>query len=128
MDNNIETIKNKCDLIAITYDLPVFFFNTGGKVVYENLNNHLLNPIYENQKENFFNPLNFRPSREYHFPVIRKSVYSEKYILISIFNNQSFKGTIIIGPSIAYPLSEDRISGIVNDSHAFFYREKVFHY
>jgi AraC-like DNA-binding protein len=128
MNNIIEIIQNKCDLIATTYDLPVFFFNPGGEVVYENLYKHLLNPIYENQTEKFFNPLNFKPSREYRFPVIRKSVYSEKYILISIFNNHTFKGTVIIGPSLAYPISEDRISGIVNDSRAFFYRQKVFKY
>jgi AraC-like DNA-binding protein len=123
-----ETIKNRCHLVVKTFDLPVFFINPDGKVIYENLNNHTVNPLYENQKEKFFNPMNFIPSKEYRFPVIRKSVFSEKYILISVFNNELFEGTVITGPSLSFPLSEDRISGIINDTRAFFIRDKVFNY
>lgn len=128
MNTYSESIKNRCNLVADTFDLPVFFINPDGTVVYENLKNHSLNPLYENQKEKFFNPLNFDASEEYHFPVIRKTVFSEKYILISVFNNHVLEGTVIAGPALSFPLSEDRISGIINDSRAFFYREKVLHY
>jgi AraC-like DNA-binding protein len=124
----METIKNRCNLVADTFELPVFFINPDGKVIYENLKNQLLNPLYENQKEKFFNPLRFDASQEHLFPVIRKSVFSEKYILISVFKNKVLEGTVITGPSLSFPLSEDRISGIINDSRAFFYRKKVFQY
>lgn len=128
MNSYSENIKNSCNLVVGTFDLPVFFINPDGKIVYENLKNQLLNPLYENQKDKFFNPLNFDASVEYHFPVIRKSLFTEKYILISVFNNQVFEGTVIVGPTLSFPLSEDRISGIINDSRAFFYREKVVQY
>jgi YesN/AraC family two-component response regulator len=128
MSTYFESINDMCNLVAETFDIPVFFINSKGKVIYENLRNRSLNPLYENQKEKFFNPLNFRSSVKYQFPVIRRSVFSEKYILISAFNNQAFEGTLIIGPTLAIPLSEEKINGIVNDSRAFFYREEVFHY
>lgn len=123
-----ETIINRCHLVAETFDLPVLFINPNGEVIFESLNNHSLNPLYENQTEKFLNPLNFKPSKEYRFPVIKKSVFSEKYIFVSVFNNQVFEGTVATGPALSFPLSEEKINGIINDSYAFFYREKVFHY
>ena len=128
MRTNSESINNRCKLVAETFDLPVLFINREGKIIYENLKNQSLNPLYENQKEKFFNPLNFDAGEEYSFPVIRKSMFSEKFILISVVNNRVFEGTVITGPSLSFPLSDNRISGIINDSRAFFYREKVFHY
>lgn len=128
MSASFETIKDKCHLVAETFDLPVFFINPDGKVIYESLHNHSVNPLYENQKEKFFNPLKFKPNKEYRFPIIRKSVYSEKLILISVFNNQTFQGTVIAGPTLAFPLTEDIINGIINDTRAFFIRDKVFQY
>lgn len=128
MSASSETIKDRCNLVAETFDLPVFFINPDGKVIYENLQNHSVNPLVENQKEKFFNPLNFKPSKEYRFPIIRKSVFSEKLSFVSVFNDQVFLGTVIAGPTLAFPLSEDRINGIINDTRAFFIRDKVFHY
>lgn len=72
--------------------------------------------------------MNFKPSKEYRFSVIKKSVFLEKYILLSVTHDQVFQGTLFIGPTLLNPLSEDRVSGIINDFRAFFYREKVFHY
>lgn len=117
--------KHLCDLISSTFTLPVFFITPEGKVVYECLKEQVLNPLYVNQKQNFFNPLNFDAQDIYNFPVIRKTVLSEKYVLVSVLHHQTFKGTVIIGPSVSFPLSEVTIRGIVNDSKAFFYREEV---
>ncbi|MEH7490633.1 helix-turn-helix domain-containing protein [Neobacillus niacini] len=128
MSTYSKSINNMCNLVADTFDLPVFFINPDGKVTYENLKNHSLNPLYENQKEKFFNPLKFDARAEHHYPVIRKSIFSEKYILISVFNNQQLEGTVITGPALSFPLAEDRLSGIINDARAFFYRDKVLHY
>jgi len=128
MKNFSESIRNSCNLIAETFDLNVFYINPLGEVIYENFKNHLLNPLYKNQKEKFFNPLNFRPSKVYSAPVIKKSAFSEKYILLSVAKDKEFTGTVIIGPILSYSLSKELIDGIVNDSRAFFYREKVIHY
>ncbi|MFS0880592.1 helix-turn-helix domain-containing protein [Metabacillus niabensis] len=128
MDSPIEVNKKICDLISKTFDLRVFYIGTSGKIIHESSNNQLINPLYENLKQNLFTQLNFYASKQYDYPLIKKSVFSEKYILISVINNQQFEGTVLIGPSLSYPLSEDRVNGIINDSRAFFYREKVIQY
>lgn len=127
MNTNIKNTYNLCNTISKTFDLPVFFITPDGNVSYE-INNQVLNPLYINQKENFFNPINFVSSQAYDFPVIRKSLFSEKFILISVFHTQSFIGTVLIGPSLSFPLKEDRLNGIINDSRAFFYRDEVYKY
>ncbi|MBU7591127.1 helix-turn-helix domain-containing protein [Metabacillus halosaccharovorans] len=127
MNTDIESVYNLCNLISHTFDLPVLFITPDGNITYE-INNQVLNPLYVNQKENFFNPINFDSSKAYDFPVIRKSPFSEKFILISVYHNHSFMGTVIIGPSISFPLTEDRVNSIINDARAFFYRDEVYKY
>lgn len=84
--------------------------------------------MFANRTENFFNPLDFKPSNIYELPVVTKSVFSEKYILISYFNNGVCEGTIITGPTLPYPISDVVLNAIINDRRAFFYREKVYQY
>ncbi|WP_078549535.1 helix-turn-helix domain-containing protein [Litchfieldia alkalitelluris] len=128
MSNYIDKIASKCNLIAESFHLPVLFITPTGGVIYENIKDQMLNPLYENRKEKLFNPLHFKPDIEFHFPVIKKSAFSERYILISVRNGEVFEGTVVIGPSLSYPLSEDIINGIINDARAFFYRENVIQY
>lgn len=128
MDSYIDKNKKICDLISSTFDLSVFFIDPNGKIVYESSNHPFFNPLYENQKQKLFAQLNFYASKPYKFPLIKKSAFSEKFILISIFNNQTFEGTALIGPSVSYPISEDRVKGIIHDSRGFFYRDKILQY
>ncbi len=124
MDRN----KKICDLVSGTFDLHVFYIHPSGKIIYESSNQQLLNPLYENQKDKLFKQLHFYASKPYEFPLIKKSSFSEKFILISVFHDQTFEGTVLIGPSVSYPLSEDRVNGITHDAHGFFYRDKVLQY
>ncbi len=117
-----------CDIISSAFNLHVFYIEPGGKITYESPNKQSLNPLYENQKQNLFTQLNLYTSKSYNFPLIQKSAFSETFILVSVLNNQSFEGTVLIGPSISYPLSDDRVHGIINDSLGFFYRDKVVQY
>ncbi|KUP23526.1 helix-turn-helix domain-containing protein [Paenibacillus sp. DMB5] len=125
---NTEEHFKLCDLIAATFDLHVFYIDPSGKITYESSNNKLLNPLYDNQKDSLFARLNFYAGKPYDFPLLQKSAFSEKFLLISVFSKQVFEGTVLIGPSVSYPLSADRVNGIINDSLAFFYRDKIIQY
>ncbi|MCM3689790.1 helix-turn-helix transcriptional regulator [Neobacillus niacini] len=128
LNANIENIRNKCNLIVDSLNLSIFFIDPKGNVIYEDLNHQILNPLLANEKEHFFKHLNYQFGRDFHFPVIRKSSYFDKYMLISVVNDEVFEGTAIIGPILSFPLSEEKIDVIINDTNAFFQREKVIHY
>lgn len=128
MSNRFDHLKDLCRLVSETFDLSIFFVKPTGEISFEIIDNQILNPLYQNEKQNLFNSLNFEPDKQYNFPVIRKTYFYENYILISIVHNDLFEGTVIIGPSLPYVLFEQKINGLINDFHVFAQREQVFHY
>ena len=128
MTTTCNTIEAMCNLVSNTFELPVFFISPKGKVIYDNLGGRPINPLIEQRTGSYLNPLYFNPSRTYLYPVITKSVFSEKFILISYFIGDLFEGTLITGPTLSHPIPKEVLSGIINDRDAFFYRDQVAHY
>ncbi|MEW9050100.1 MAG: helix-turn-helix domain-containing protein [Neobacillus sp.] len=128
MPNHIDNLKDLCRLVSETFDLSIFFVKPTGEILFEIIDNRVLNPLYKNEKQNLFISLNFEPEKQYSFPVIRKTYFYENYILISVMHHDDFEGTVIIGPSLPYNLFEQKINGLINDFHVFAQREQVVHY
>ena len=128
MTANSKNINNLCKLVLDGFGLPVFFINPNGDVIFEHLNNQSLNPLYNNEKTNIFKAMNFDPKTVFSFPVIRKTDFLEKYLTISILNNDILEGTVLIGPFISYSVSEERINSIINEARLFSSRDQMFNY
>lgn len=128
MHERIDTLKEVCKLVSETFDISIFFVNPTGEIKFEMIDNRVLNPLYQNEKQNLFSLLNFEPDKQYHYPIIRKTYFYENYILISVVHEEMFEGTLIIGSSLPYVLFEQKINGLINDFHVFAQREQVFHY
>ncbi|MFP4976628.1 helix-turn-helix domain-containing protein [Paenibacillus sp. CN-4] len=128
MDSYMDQYQPYCDLVCHSFDLHVFLIDTGGKIIYEASSQHGLNPLYANQNHHLFTQLNLYSTRSYAFPLITKSVFSEKYILVSIFRDQTFAGTVLIGPALSHPVSDEVVNGIIHDARGFFYRDQVHRY
>lgn len=120
MSSNIDVIKSLCKLVSNTFDLATLFIEPNGNVAFECINNQVLNPLYKNEKQNLFNTMQFNPNEQSSFPVIRKTLLSENYILISIFLNDDFNGTVLIGPSKPHEFSKIELNGLINDVQGFF--------
>lgn len=125
---NINTIRDLCNLVSRTFNLTTFFINPKGEITYESKHILDLNPLYKNEKQNLFKVIKFIPEKGYDFPVIRSSFFLENYITISVYQKNIFEGTVLIGPSVSYPIAEANINGFINDTQAFFYRKQVFQY
>ena len=124
----LDTIKNLCKIIAETFQLPTFFITPDGEIPIEFTQNQVLNPFYQNERKNLFNILNFVPNKSYKFPVIKKTYFLENYLLISVTKNDQLEGTILIGPSVSFSVSKQKINGIINDFQVFAHQELVFNY
>jgi AraC-like DNA-binding protein len=123
-----QSVKSNCKLISELFELSVFFIGPAGDVLVECLDDRILNPLYGNDKQLFFNVLEFEPAICKEIPVIRKTLFFENYISMSVVSNQGFEGTIIVGPSLPFTLFEHKINGLINDTNLFANREHVFHY
>lgn len=128
MTSNSKNISNLCKLVLDGFGLPVFFINQKGDVIFEHLNSQSLNPLYNNDKKYIFKAMNFDPKTAFSFPVIRKTDFLEKYLTISVLNNDILEGTVLIGPFISYAVSEERINSIINDARLFSSRDQMFNY
>lgn len=128
LHTHLKTYKQLCKLLSETFNVSTFFATPFGDIAFECIDNRVLNPLYNNDKHNFFTLLNFEPEKQYSFPNIRKTYFFENYILVSVLRNNEFIGTVIIGPTLPYVLFEQKINGIINDFHVFTLREHVFNY
>lgn len=122
------SVENNCELISGLFELSVFFIDPAGDVLVECLDDRILNPLYGNDKQLFFNVLELEPAIYREVPVIRKTLFFENYISMSVMSNHGFEGTIIVGPSLPFTLFEHKINGLINDTNLFANREQVFHY
>lgn len=123
-----QSVGDKCKLISELFDMSIFFVSPTGDVRFEFLADRILNPLYGNEKQLFFNVMEFDPAFCKEIPIIRKTLFFENYISMSIVNDQDFEGTIILGPSLPFTLFEHKINGLINDTHLFANREQIFHY
>ena len=113
-----EHIKDMCFLISETFNLSIFFINPIGEIPFE-CSTNVLNPLYQNEKQNLFNLLKFEPTKQFAFPVGRKTIFRENFISISVRRNDRFDGTVLVGPTVYHRLSDEEINGVINDTQAF---------
>ena len=128
MNSNSKDINNLCKLVSDAFGLDVLFINPKGDIISIHLTNQTQNPLYKNKKKNLFNAINFDPKKEFSFPFIRKTNFFENILTISTSKNNVYEGTILIGPFVSHSISDEKINGLINDTRAFAYREKMFNY
>ncbi|CAM3989354.1 helix-turn-helix domain-containing protein [Saccharibacillus endophyticus] len=128
MEADLEVCRTLCSSLAGLHDISAFLVTPTGEIVFECVESRLLNPLYRNDKQNLFALLNFDPVQHYDFPVIRRTVLFESYILVSVMRNQEFKGTVILGPALARTMAEPHINGLISDFDAFSTRDHILHY
>lgn len=115
MELKKHSIQELCNLISESFDLLTFFVSPTGDVLFEYLNGHGINPLYENEKQNLFNELKFVPGEAHRYPVLRKTALFENYLCISVFSDKSFLGTALIGPAVPFHLSDEKIYSLLID-------------
>ncbi|WP_077620637.1 helix-turn-helix domain-containing protein [Litchfieldia sinesaloumensis] len=128
MSAHMKKYRQLCKLLSDIHDVSIFFVTTSGDIAFECIDGRILNPLYLNDKENLFSLLDLEPNTQYHIPIIKRTYFFENYILISVLHDDTFIGTVIIGPTLPYVLFEQKIHGIINDFHSFANREQVFNY
>ncbi|WP_342478133.1 hypothetical protein NYE24_04235 [Paenibacillus sp. FSL H7-0350] len=57
-----QSVASHCKLISGLFELSVFFIGRAGDVLVECLDDRMLNPLYGNDKQLFFNVLELEPA------------------------------------------------------------------
>lgn len=123
----MEEWKEIFQLLTDVFDMPVYFFSKNEEIILEIKEGSLHNPlnlfrdnVYDKQTELF--------EKFVRYPRIRKSKLFERYILLSVFDDDEFLGTLVAGPSIPNQLSQNHLLILLKEYQAFSLRDQVMNY
>ena len=121
-----EELNYICTLAFNMYQIPVYFYNHRGELVYDTAPHSLYNPLYPSNSA-IISEL-FSGMGLHNFPVLKETKYLEKFFSISIHSNDQFCGNIIVGPVLNFRMTEETINGTIRDLQIKVNKEEMFRY
>ncbi|KAF1299073.1 hypothetical protein BAU15_00050 [Enterococcus sp. JM4C] len=112
--NKIETISQ---LITTNFNIPTSYLETDEFQLLTFGDDFSYNPFYS-ENLSLILSIDFFDS-PIRFPRIRQNEFMENFILFSIFEEDEFKGTLIVGPTISMPLTDEQIFALAKDYQVF---------
>lgn len=111
---SLNDIRYICEKTFGMLKIPVFFLNSiNNEIIFEYSYEYSQNPLYENKKQihsELFNANNKKSLLNF-----ISTKYYENYLSLKITTNDNFKGTILIGPSIASEIDGKSINSLIRD-------------
>ncbi|CAM3606570.1 helix-turn-helix domain-containing protein [Marinicrinis lubricantis] len=104
-----------CSHISESFHLPVFLLDTKGKPLLELTSSYTINPLYLHHKDRLFRSSSLHINTSLDFPIVATTPFYENFICIHIHEDGIYRGTLLLGPSTTYPLSDREIAGLLSD-------------
>lgn len=105
-------LKYICHLIHQSFSIPVRFLNTNNHISFEYNDKKDYNPLYACKEE--YLSIFYEKDVPDNFPVLKTNRCLENFIFIRINNQESIKGTLVIGPSIEKKLPQNMVIQLIN--------------
>lgn len=102
-----------CKLIYESFNIPITFIDHNDMVKFEQSSLSFKNPN-SSFHHNIFKQFNFR-KETFLFPLFVKTEHYEEFFIIQIRQENEYKGMIIVGPTLAPELTNDRLAALIND-------------
>ncbi|MGM0873437.1 MAG: helix-turn-helix domain-containing protein [Bacillota bacterium] len=108
-----EEIKYICRLIYETTNVPVFFLDEKGEIIYDFSSSYTPNPLYPSKHELLNSLIQNNDTNE--CPIYHTTNYLENFFSIIINPEDKCKGRVIVGPSKYAEVSEEIVKGLISD-------------
>lgn len=105
-------LKYVCHLIHQSFSIPIHFLTPSNHIVFEYKNESNYNPLYS-CKEDYLD-ISYVKNKLDNFPILRTNRCLENFIFIRINNQESLKGTLVVGPSIEKKISQDMVMQLIH--------------
>lgn len=109
----LNDIRYICGKISSILDIPIYFINTEGDIIFEYSYEYSKNPLYNN-KQQIFNHFLEIDNKKMVFNIISTKYY-ENYFSIKVNSNQIFIGTLFVGPTISITVDEISIDSLIKE-------------
>ncbi|MBO1514076.1 helix-turn-helix domain-containing protein [Metabacillus bambusae] len=101
-----------CKLLFDTFKIPVKFTELNGSILHNYTSKSNSNPLHSDWDIIEWSKLD---SVQVNFPILQENEYLENFILMPIQTSDKMIGTFIIGPTLIGNLSQETITGLLND-------------
>ncbi len=109
-----ESLEYICNMTHHLYNVPVYYFDNEYKPIYQVTPvDFQLNPLLPSDDKimtELFSSMPLEP-----LPVLRETIYLEKFFAIRILADHQWKGIIIVGPVINFKMTEEIIRVTLSD-------------
>jgi AraC-like DNA-binding protein len=111
---NYKDLGYICQLMYDSFHIPVFFINEQKKLVFEFDVSFKHNPLYSS-KELMLGQL-YDQNEPYGFPVFQTTEYLERFCGIRIYDQNEYRGKVIVGPTINSVFTEEMLTPILSEA------------
>ncbi|MFY4674995.1 helix-turn-helix domain-containing protein [Bacillus anthracis] len=105
-------LKYVCHLIHQSFSIPIHFLTPNNHILFEYKNKRNYNPLYSCKEDHL--DISSEKNKLDNFPILRTNCCLENFIFIHINNQESIKGTLIVGPSIEKKISHDMVMQLIH--------------
>ncbi|MFW2499810.1 helix-turn-helix domain-containing protein [Clostridium diolis] len=109
----LDDIRYLCSKFSSILNIPSYFLNAYGDILFEYSYEYSKNPLYENKQQALMEFANIGNAESY-FNLISTKYY-ENYFSIKIYNSENLLGTILVGPSITKEMDDKSLDLLINN-------------
>lgn len=124
----ITDLEYICHLAYSMFKIPTYFFSSEGELIYKAADSNFHhNPIYQSNMDVIIE-LFSKTEKQKVIPILKETAFLEKYVSLSIYSNNHYKGNIIVGPVINFRMTDETITSSLKDMDIRVAKEVMFHY
>ncbi|QGQ44899.1 helix-turn-helix domain-containing protein [Metabacillus sediminilitoris] len=109
----MQDLQYICKLIYESFHIPVIYINENDVVELEFTSLNIESPFHTSKQE-MLKPFQFYKDH-FPFPLFVTTDYYENYFMIQVMDHNQYKGTIIVGPTLPYDLTNERVNALIHD-------------
>src|SRR5687767_9895523 len=111
---NYKDLGYICQLMYDSFHIPVFFINEQKQLLFGFDVSFKHNPLYSS-KELMLGQL-YDQNEPYEFPVFQTTEYMERFCGIRIYDQNEYRGQVIVGPTINSVFTEEMLTPILSEA------------
>lgn len=110
-----EQVEYICKLVCESFQLPVFWANLNRDIVFQLPSPITISPLYAEMAE-LVRTLISGHVGDIALPFICTTNYAENFVLLPVKPEGRLAGTLVVGPSVYAPFSDENIDGLLYDN------------
>lgn len=111
-NNSTENIKYTCGLLSNLFNISVCFLSSSNEIIFSAAGTELNNPLNKNAQNTIIDL--FQSSEHQTLPIFKSTKFSENFLAVNLYTNNTYCGKVVIGPSICSRMDAETVNIVVS--------------